>query len=386
MDRRRIFSRTLTMMFTVLVFVFMFYSNTLTTTTSRFVKQEKDEIYARYTALYFETSIKKAAIAYENGSAYVSFDVYNYEDTWVTQRDIEYKVRIEEVQYYDGAGNTVTDAYNGELFAKDVWGNLVKVGNDTLKYSSEIVEYSGETIENGGKINNLFTYEELGATGVSKTHSLTVKLTRDEKLQTLPGDEHVSIVIELVRPYREIYVIDLTISNKIITFSNNTFNKFETDLEVLNCQTVNIFSHYYNGNNRVTISDVASLNNKKYLSNAVMLEIVFDGLYLDENLLERIHIPSDGTGSSNIDISQPYVIPQNGDIVTYSGNTGTLRIYVPQASDFSLYFLPIADNYSIKVNIQVMLETGYTLYHTNIGGYEHTNSYYTIMTGSKAGS
>lgn len=386
MDRRRLFSRTLTMLFTVLVFVFMFYSNTLTTTTSRFVKQEKDEIYARYTALYFETSIEQAAIAYENGCAYVSFDVYNFEDTWVTQRDIEYKVRIEEVEYYDAAGNTVNDGYEGDLYAKDVWGNLVKVGNDTLKYSSEIVEYSGETIANGGKINNLFTYEQLGATGVSKTHSMTVKLTRDDFVETLSGDEHVSIVIELVRPYRQIYVIDLTISNKIITFSNNTFNKFETDLKVLNCQTVNIFSHYYNGNERVVISDDVSLKNKKYLSNAIMLEIVFEGLYLDENLLERIHIPSNGTGSSNIDISQPYVIPQNGDAVTYNGNTGTLKIYVPQASDFSLYFLPIAENYSIKVNIQVMLETGYTVYDDNIGGYEHTNSYYTVMTGTKAGS
>lgn len=382
MDRRRLFSRLFTMMFTLIVFLFLFYSNALSTTTSRFVKQEKDEILAKYTALYFRTSIEKASIAYENGNAYVSFDVFNYEGTWVTQRDIEYKVRIDEVDYYTEKGDKVTSGYDGKIYVKDVWGNPVLVGKDTLNYTSSIVDYNGETYERDGKINNLFTYEQLGATGVSKTHSLTVKLTRNDKDDSIDGEEHVSLVIELIRPYRQIYVIELIISDKIITFSNNNVSKFETDLEELRCQTINMFSHYYNGNERIVKSDNASYKDKKYLSNAVMLEFVFDGLYLDENELNKLHIVPNGF-SSNIDISQPYVIMQDGDAVKYNGTVGTLRMYVPQASDFSLYFLPVADNYYVKVNIKAMLEIGYTLYDTNLGGYEHINNYYTILTGSK---
>lgn len=396
MDKRKFFARTLIMLFTISVFLFLLVSNSLTTTTTRFVKQDKDEIYARYTALYFRTSIKEAAIAYENGKAYISFEVFNYEGTWVTQRDIEYIVRIDEVDYYYNDGSNyvpIKDKANhtGPVYVKDVWGNNVEVGKDTLKYDSDLVEFQGESVthnildgegnKTGEYTNQYFTYEPLGATGVSKTHKLTVELNRLNPIETLGKDENVSLVIELVKPYRQIYVINLTISDKIITFASNDSEKFETALKTIKCQTVNVFSHTYNGENRVTASSEDSLNGKNYLSEGVLVEFVFNGLYLDEHHLGTIHMPSNGSSYSNIDITQPFIIPQNGDAVTYNGNTGTLRMYVPQASEFELYFLPIAEQYSVKVNIKVSLEEkGYTLYDDLIAGYTHTDNYYTIMS------
>lgn len=395
MNKRKFFARTLIMLFTLSVFLFLLLSNSLTTTSTRFVKQDKDEIYAKYTALYFRTSVKEAAIAYENGKAYISFEVFNYEGTWVTQRDIEYKVRINEVDYYYNDGSNyvpIEDKVNhtGPVYVKDVWGNNVEVGEDTLKYNSDLIEFQGESVtrnildgegnKTGEYTNQYFTYEPLGATGVSKSHKLTVELNRINPIETLGEDEKVSLVIELVQPYRQIYVINLTITDKIITFASNDSEKFETALETIKCQTVNVFSHTYNNKNRVTVSDYDSLNGKKYLSEGVLVEFVFDGLYLDENNLGTIHMPSNGSSYSNIDITQPFIIPQNGDAVTYNDNTGTLRMYVPQASEFELYFLPITEQYSVKVNIQVSLEIGYTLYDDLIAGYTHTDDYYTIMS------
>ena len=51
------------------------YTNNLVVedTSSRYIEQQKDQVYATYTALYFESDIDYATLAIDNNNAYINF-------------------------------------------------------------------------------------------------------------------------------------------------------------------------------------------------------------------------------------------------------------------------------------------------------------------------
>ena len=96
-----------------------------------------------------------------------------------------------------------------------------------------LLEINGEI--NPETQNFLFSYEKLGASAVGKTHSVSVRINRIHNVEIV-GTEHITIVIRIVKPYTEIFLIDVEISNKLITFSDADVEKFEIDFSSCICR------------------------------------------------------------------------------------------------------------------------------------------------------
>lgn len=388
MEKKRFICRLI--IFVLLLFVLaIVYTNNLVVedTSSRYIEQQKDQVYASYTSLYFESDIDYATLAIDNNNAYINFNLMNFIGEDVTKRDIEYSISTPDT-FYDKAGNVTTPTGENEIHVLDIWNQPKKVGNDTYKYDTEIIENNGEIGETPGSY--MFTYETIDAgtgtdgevvteKGVGKTHNLTVKISRKTGDQYGKFDsengETISLVIQLNKPYAEIYLIEITILERLIIFSNTYGEMYETDFEKLNIQTVNTFSHGVDSEGNYTERYVSQSSKKKFTSYGFKVQLYFTNLIIDANSLAELHIPNNGLGSSNIDITKPYVIS-----LTNNGTSGVLELYVPEASSFDLNFLPTSESYKFEVIVYAYLyneETskyGYELYDETNGGYVHDNA------------
>ncbi len=368
-EKERFYKRlNLVLILLFFIIIILLINITVNPTSSRYIKQEKDEILASYTALYFNSDSNNLSLSLENDIGHVSFKLMNYLGEDVTKRDIEYVIQ-KPSQFYDSQGREITNPTGEEdLYVLDVWGTPKKVGNDSYKYQTEIVQNDGEISTNG---NYCFVYEPLGSSAIGKIHNVTIQLTRelDSEIQRA---ENVSIVVQLIKPYREVFIIDVIVSNQLIVFSNNVRDLFETKIETLYIQSSNIYSHYKVDDmffkRTVNIDDQIY----EYTSKAFLVTIYWQDLLLNLNQLKDIHIGI-GENPSNIDITKPYIIGYNA---TYG--SGMLKIYVPQASDFYLDFLPIATNYQIDAKVEVCVKDVlnnemYMIYNEAFGGYQHNN-------------
>lgn len=346
----------------------------------KYIKSEKDEIRGYYTSLYFDYTGQNSVVVLENGVSYASFKLTNYIGEDVTKRDIEYNITTVK-KFYDAKGNEITNPDGSEdLYVLDVWGTPQKVGNDTCKYEFKVVSNDGE--KRGD--NYLFSYETSGSISIGKTHNLTVGIKRKSDVEELKDTiEHISIVVQLNKPYTQVYVINMIVSNRLIAFSQIDNTLFDIDFKTLQIQTANVFSHA--GKDERYSPDGTSL----YDGKAFLVELTWKNLIFNEDDLNKIHNGFDlelqekllSGDASNIDISKPYVF----SITSSNKSSGTLALYIPQASDFSLDFLPTnQSDYEIKAKVKVcMKDNEYKLYDTSLGGYEMVDDYIIVMSSDK---
>ena len=391
MEKKKFFNRLIVFVLLQVVLGIVFMNSYIVEDTkSRYIEQAKDQIRANYTALYFDSNLSSATLALENDVAYINFDLMNFIGEDVTRRDIEYTISKPE-KFYDDKANVITPDGTKNLHVLDVWGQPKVVGNDTYKYETQIIENTGEEVE--GTDNYIFTYETLstggseddevsGEKGIGKTHNVTVKITRTDSSK-FKSEEKISLVIQLSKPYEEVYIIDLTILDTLITFSNNSGTVFETEFEKMQIQTANIFSYVYSEEKslyeeRTNPKDT----NELFTSYGFKVTLVFDNLILDRNSLDQLHMENDGGTPSNIDISKPYIVSVNN---TSTG--GTIVMYVPEASSFDINFLQLdlSKTYSFKVKVEVYLynktsgEYYFKEYNISLGGYDHSNGGYYVI-------
>ena len=392
MEKKKFFNRLIVFVLLQIGLAIIFMNSyVVEDTKSRYIEQAKDQIRAHYTALYFDSSISSATLALENDVAYINFDLMNFIGEDVTKHDIEYVI-TKPAQFYDNKGNPITPNGTNDLYVLDVWNQPQQVGNDTYKYETEIVENTGEKVE--GTNAYKFTYETVGGgtedensevnggQAIGKTHNVTVKITRTDSSTFITG-EKISVVIKLNNPYEEVLIIDFTILDTLITFSNSSGTIFETEFEKMQIQTANIFSYQYSEENSSYVPRLNPQdNNEAFTSYGFKVTLVFDNLVLDRNSLDQLHMENDGGTPSNIDITKPYILS-----VENTGTGGTIVMYVPEASSFDFNFLQIDLNkdYLFKVQVEVYLYNKttdkyyYEVYSNALGGYDHSSGGYYVI-------
>lgn len=404
MEKKKLFTRLLVfLLMQVVLIALCLNSYIIEDTKSRYIKQHADQVHATYTALFFDSNIKTATVALENNVAFINFDLMNFIDDDVTKRDIEYFIK-EPTTYYDNKAEEITPNGSNNIYVLDEWKKPVEVQKDTYKYDTEIIENTGEVVldNNGNKKGYKFTYEPLNPTpdsdglvtderGIGKTHNVTVKIERKDS-SVFSSEENISIVVQLTAPYAEVLIINLTVLDKMITFSSVESVMYETPIEKLNIQSVNSYSHYYvKGNNgtwsyqpRQTPIKTGDNANTFFTAHGFKVKVKFTNLIIDDNSLNHLHIPEDGINSSDIDITKPYVI----DVSSNGKSGGELVLYVPQASSFDINFIISGQNYSIDVFVEAYIyyKTSdtykYMVYNTDLGGYNHSStSLYNVLTG-----
>lgn len=354
-------------------------------TVARYVKQESDKIIASYTSLYMSSDGEGKVVSVEDKLGYLNLKLMNYEDSNVTQRDIEYTIS-RPTTFYDSNGVAITDietyleTAGNQLYVLDVWNQPQVVGRDTYKYTQSIASSDGET-KNG---NYLFSYEKLNNSAVGKIHNLLIEFRRDRG-SDFSGTENISIVVQLSKPYKEVFIINVKVSDKLIVFSDTDALVYETNFQRLYIQSADIFSHY-KGNVKTLreYNKRGSTTEKVQIApRALLLTFKWDNFYFDVNCLKQYHLPDDNipginSDAGNIDISKPYV--SNLDIANK-----TLVMYVPQGSNFYLDFLQIDKNKASKVDVTVEVAiiyngtTSYDIYDENYAGYSYENNYMNLI-------
>lgn len=413
-----------------LVMIAVFVSITLVNdyTKTRLIQRKEDEVKAYYTSLYFTGTGEGSAVAIDNNVGYVTFNLMNFIGEDVTERDIVYRISTPtkfytnknvEIPQDQEEGGFMTGAIAGttnQIHVRDVWGQPKLVGRQTNRYEFEVVsntaeEYTGDpvetlycnestktehTYENGvcsecqekKPVYHLFSYEKLENNGsahaVGKTHNVTLKLTRGN-FDKIVGTENISVVVQLLKPYKEVYIINMTISERLIVFSNNTVTEFENEIEELNIQTADIFSHIYtkdsNGDyvstertistpvlndkgEQVKIDDVLQFIDKTISSAPLQVTLTWTNLIFNEVLAS--YLPND-------------VIIKT-DLNSISSDSGSVTLLIPQGSDFKLQFYATKATYSVSAKVEIYdVDTdvkSYVIYDEFFGGY--TNSEITI--------
>lgn len=406
-----------------LVMIAVFVSITLVNdyTKTRLIQRKEDEVKAYYTSLYFTGTGEGSAVAIDNNVGYVTFNLMNFIGEDVTERDIVYRISTPtkfytnknvEIPQGQEEGDISEGAIAGttnQIHVRDVWGQPKLVGRQTNRYEFEVVsntaeEYTGDPVEtlycnestktehsydeNGicsecqekKPVYHLFSYEKLENNGsahaVGKTHNVTLKLTRGN-FDKIVGTENISVVVQLLKPYKEVYIINMTISERLIVFSNNTVTEFENEIEELNIQTADIFSHIYtkdsNGNYVSTErtfntsvkegDEIKEIIVKKASSNPLKVTLTWTNLIFNEVLAS--YLPKD-------------VIMT--DLNTISSDSGSVTLHIPQGSDFKLQFYATKATYSVSAKVEIYdVDTdvkSYVIYDKFFGGY--TDSEITI--------
>ena len=355
-------------------------------TVARYVKQESEKINASYTSLYMSSDGEGKVVSVEDKLGYLNLKLMNYEDSNVTQRDIEYTIS-RPTTFYDSNGVAITDietyleTADNQLYVLDVWNQPQVVGRDTYKYTQSIASSDGET-KNG---NFLFSYDILYNSAVGKIHNLLIEFRRDRG-SDFKGTEDVSIIVQLSKPYREVFIINVKISDKLIVFSNTDALVYETTFQRLYIQSADIFSHYKGATESLREYENRNDSSKtvQIAPRALQVTFTWDNFYFDVNCLKDYHlsgdnIPGINNTAGNIDISKPYVC--NLDIANK-----TLVMYVPQGSNFYLDFLQIDKTATSTVDVNIMVaiidntKTDYDIYDDVYAGYSYgANGYMNLI-------
>lgn len=335
-------------------------------TKTRLIQRKEDEVKAYYTALYFDGTGEGSAIALDNNNGYVTFNLMNYIGEDVTERDIVYEIATRDYFYTekaeqipndkDSEGNTTKYP---KIHVLDVWGQPQEVGRDTWKYTFGVESNNGE-LYNGDPIDGskvdatdyMFKYEKLdngsSSVAVGKTHNVTLKVSRDASLPAVVGTEKITVVVQLLKPYKEVYLINMTISERLIIFSNHKTTEFEHDIEELHIQTADIYSHTVNGERLY--------GTNKFSSAPLQVTLTWSNLIFNEILTNNFP-----TGVLITNVS------------TLSSNAGSITLLIPQGADFKLQFYETAAKYQVTAKVEIwdinISSPAYVLYDQNFGGY-----------------
>ena len=354
---------------------------------ARYIKQERDRLVARYTALYLTTNGEGKTISLEKkGDTYegfMSFDLMNYKDEDVTRRDIVYTIdTLVNTDFYDSTGNKITKPEGKDLYVLDLWGEPVNIGDDTYKYkvSMESVVEEGKAFDLKSDIK--FTYKKNWDQDIGSIHSLNIKVEREADYGELNGVENISIIVQILKPYKQVFVINVSLSNYLIMFSETDYSQFELDFKRVYVQSANIY-RYFKGTDTL----------KKYPNMKPIYEISSKALKVviswDENYRINLHDVDDlhigiGDYKDNIRIDKPFI---DASSITRT----SLTIYVPQGSDFYLEFYKINQNIYSQIYAYVEVLSGnigsnessfiYRPYdNINFDAYDYgTNNKYTIV-------
>ena len=405
-DKRK--SRILLLSSLILTLIFVYISTAwLVPTLSRYIKRQQDEIRAYYTSLYFASTGEGKTVAMEDGIGYIDFELRNYINENVTQRDIVYTISKPSVFYYENGDEIAPEDLNDveDIYVLDVWGKTKKIENSSKYYDVEIVENNGEVISEG---LYTFTHEKIGATSKGKVHTITCKITAADGYA--PKDDKISLVVQLSKPYKEVLIININVSNRLITFSHKEVSVFNVPFDKIYVQTADLFEYHKDSDNIDYNNEVNYVNNYYFTSYAFKLTINWTGYMLDELKLEDIHMgTSPGYGeigkydtvdqygninesgttpnpdsSAYIDITKSTIAFINSNVVD-SVTQGQLVIYVPQGSDIFFHFLRTSTSGSIDVKIEAYVidksisnEPSYIIYDLSLGGYTHVDEKYNL--------
>ena len=372
MEQKRKFYALMTML--IILGIGLLFVLVLEKTSTRYIQRQKDEIRGYYTSLYFDSQVSGSGVVLENNEGWIDLTLMNYKDNHVTKRDITYTIPTIDT-FYDQQGKPL-EIVDGtqDLYVLDVWKKPQMVGIDTYKYDIQVLSSDATIDEDTDEY--VFLYEkrdESSDEGIGKKHHITVQLKRKQNAPKMTNTEHVSIVLQLQKPYKEVYIIDLTISNQLIVFSKTTNQILGVDFNMVHVQTANIFSHLQE---ETTLNSVPRLNenNQPFSSKAFLVQLSWQGMLLDESSLTPLHngakrpIEQHTDQLYGLDITDPYVLH-----IQQSDSRGTLSLYVPQASDFNLRYLAVSDTYQLQATIYIYDETvkAYVLYDVHPwGGYE----------------
>lgn len=358
MEKKRFFNKfkLFIIILIILIGVIIGSYQLITFTNTRYIKKEKDEIRGYYTSLYFQGTGEGNCIVLENNVGYTTFQLMNYIDEDVTKRDIEYNIRTID-EFYTQSGST-------DLYVKDVWDRLLPVKPDTNKYSIEVVSNNSETGHGNPKGGDyMFSYQEVDDKGIGKTHSVTLKVKRNADKDIENGVENISIVIELVKPYSDVYIINMVVVDRLIAFTSGNSSQFGVEYQRLNIQTADSFTKSFTKE-----SEVINITPKAFL-----VELRFKNLYIEKRDLSILHNVVDiekindaisEKNYSNIDITKPYIVSLD------LSENGGLTLYIPQSSSINIDFFPTSDDYYISAIIKYYDGETYEIYDNDVGGYE----------------
>ena len=415
-DRKQ--SRLLFLGSLIIVLIFVYISQAwLFPTITRYIKREQDEIRAHYTALHFASTGEGKTINLENSVGYIDFDLRNYVGEKVTQRDIVYTIS-KPSEFYDSEGEKISEedlaayAAADNLHVLDVWGAPKKVAKSSYLYDVEIVRNTGELVSENVYS---FTYEKLGDSAKGKVHTLTCKVTRTDGNE--PLDDTISLVVQFSKPYKEVYIINMKISNRLITFSSKEISMFGVTMDKIYVQTADLFAYYKGENEIPRVVNNTSNESYKFTPHAYKLTITWSGYMLDEEKLEDIHIgtsssPGSDKNSDSVDsdgvinkdgttpneyLYEPYLDIEKSTIAKINSQydsknraSGELVIFIPQGSDIFFFFLKVASSGTIDVKVEVYvtycvgdydISSRYEIYSDTIfNGYEHIDEKYNLTS------
>ena len=189
--------------------------------------------------------------------------------------------------------------------------------------------------------------------------------------------------MQLEKPYKEVFIIDIVASSKLVTFSTTDIVHYENTFNSINVQSADLYAYTKSGDKRADV--VIGDKTYEYTSKAFKLTFTWEGFILDENGLEGIQFGTNGSPDNNgsgsninndayyLDIDRPVISKIDATL-----NKGELVIFVPQGSSFSLNFLPFIgeeSKYKIDVKIEICLKseglTLFELYDSAFFGYNH---------------
>ena len=405
-ERRRFFTLAAicVLLLTILVSIVVVGDKTKT----RLIQRKEDEVKAYYTALYFSGTGEGSAIALDNNTGYVTFNLMNFIGEDVTERDIIYEIATPTTFYTnknvaipdgqeDGSFMDQDDVIEGttdDIHVRDVWGQPKKVGRETYKYGFEVVANNGEptteviTGESASAPNFLFSYEKLegssSAHAVGKTHNVTLKITREEGYDKLVGTESISVVVQLLKPYKEVYIINMTISERLIVFSNNVVTEFENTIEELSIQTADIYSHIYvkdeensTQDNPVYKSIDRTFSTPKIGENGEQEKIGDELQYITKTATSKplqVTLTWDNLIFNEVLTSYFPTGVVVTDLTTLSSDSGSVTLLIPQGSDFKLQFYATDATYQVSAKVEIYDSDvdGYVIYDKFFGGYTDT--------------
>lgn len=378
MEKKRFFRLLSVLVILVSILTVMVCSLIVEDTSTRYIKREQDEIRAYYTGLYFDQNGDGSPVALENNVGFVDFQIMNYIDDNVTKRDITYDIKTID-KFYNDKGVEIAKANlpkADKLYVKDVWNNPQEIGKDSYKYDVSITNNDGETrtepVNEVDQLVYLFSYEERDESAVGKVHNVTVKIKRKGEYGEMSGSsEQVSLVIQLNKPYKQVYIVDILVSNRLIVFGQKTVQEFDMDVTKVNVQTFDIFSHTEDKGTYVPRTNQIG---GTFTSKAFKVVFEWDNMIVNQNDFLHFH-----NNQLDILVSNPLYIPDGLDIsepylvnINQTSDYGTLEMYVPQSSSFTFNCMITDENAYMhaKVYVYDSASSKYVLYNQDDwGGY-----------------
>ena len=329
---------------------------TVIPTVTRYRQTEQDKVRAEYTALFFDNDGEGKVVALEElyeGNTFngyrgtFSLNLRNFINEDITQRDIEYRIGTKNIQY------NATDGY----YVQGLWGKKYPIKDATVNYDFNIIgegsyltenPYHEHTFGTDGKCTDP-TCDEVKVPGrtYAKVHSLSTKLTTGTENSHIievtrkssagvwdsnKDYEEITIVIDIIQPYKDSIVFHITVSPKLIVYSISTVTKMGVDVKRLHIQTASSFKEIiYDGN---TPSD-------GYAPDAFRVALHWEGANFD-NSFNKVLIHSESGTPDPKFISRPCLITPS--LIT---TQHTLQMYIPAGADFYIDFYPTSENVQI---------------------------------------